>query len=117
MGREKFKEGLAALGYAVEFRDQDKILFTFVIPEGRFANQSIKVGIQVPPDFDVVPPGGIHICPRLIPINPEAKDHTKAVASPFGDEWEYLSRPFTEWARKRTVKHYMKWVSYLLNAL
>jgi len=119
MGRDKFKDGLDALGYTVELKDPDMIIIPFVIAEGRFASQQIKVGIQVPPDFDMTPPGGIHISPHLIPINPAPLDHTRAALSqPFGVGWEYLSRPFTDqWARKRTVKRYMEYVAYLLNTL
>jgi hypothetical protein len=118
MGRDTFKNGLDALGLPAELKDGDKIIIPYVIAEGRFAGQQIKVGIQVPPDFDMTPPGGIHVFPRLIPINPTPLDHTRAaVSQPFGDEWEYLSRPYEQWARKRTVKRYMEYVAHLLNTL
>jgi hypothetical protein len=117
MGRDKFKEGLEALSYKVELKDGDKIVIPFTIAEGRFAGQQIKLGIQVPADFEMTPPGGIHISPRLIPINTGAADHKRAADSPFGTEWEYLSRPYTQWPLKRTVKRYMEYVSYLLNTL
>ncbi len=118
-GRDKFKEGLETLGYTVEMKDADKLIIPFVIAEGRFLGRQIKVGIQVPQDFEITPPGGIHVSPHLIPINPNAPDHSRSAASaPFGAEWQYLSRPFTnQWARKRTVKRYMEYVSHLLNTL
>src|SRR6266542_4565076 len=107
MGRDKFKEGLAALGYSPELIDQDKIFIPYAIAEGRFAGCQIKLGFQVPPDFEMTPPGGPHISQQLIPITTNVQDHSKAASSPFGPEWQYLSRPFTEqWARKRTVKRY-----------
>lgn len=118
MGRDKFKEGLEALGYVVEVKDDDKVITDYTIAEGRFANTKIKLGIAVPADFEITPPGGIHISPRLIPINPSPLDHTRAHESPFGNEWEYLSRPFAnQWPRKRTVKRYMEYVTHLLNTL
>jgi hypothetical protein len=118
MGTDTFKEGLAALGYTVELKDQDKLMTQFVVAGGRFKERQVKLGFQVPPDFEINPPGGPHISPRLIPINPNAEDHSRAAESPFGPEWEYLSRPFpSQWARKRTVKRYMEWVSELLNTL
>ena len=120
MGREKFKSGLEALGYTVELKDPDIVIIPFVIKEGRFADQQIKLGFQIPPDFEMTSPGGIHISPRLIPINPSPQDHTRAAESPqhFGNEWEYLSRPFTnQWALKRTVKRYMEYVKHLLDTL
>jgi hypothetical protein len=118
MGRDKFKAGLEALGYVVEAKNEDKLVFPYPIAEGRFAGQKINLGIQVPPDFEMTPPGGVHISPRLIPLNPNAQDHSRAAESgPFGADWEYLSRPFTQWALKRTVKRYMEYVAYLLNTL
>ena len=118
MGRDKLKQGLEALGYTVELKDEDKVIFPYVVAEGRFANQQIKVGIQAPPDFEMTSPGGIHISPRLIPINPHPFDHSRAAESQhFGPDWEYLSRPFSQWAHKRTVKRYMEYVAYLLNTL
>ncbi len=119
MGRDKFKKGLEELGYNPELKDDDKIIILFSVPEGRFAGQQIKIGFQVPADFELTPPGGPHICPRLVPINPDAQDHARAAESqPFGQEWQYLSRPFAEqWARKRTVKRYMEYIVHLLNTL
>ena len=126
MGRNKFKEGLEAMGFTPEVKDeekdgvkvQDKIMILFTISDGRFAGQQVKLGFQVPQDFEMTPPGGPHISPRLIPININSPDHSRAHESPFGPGWEYLSRPFTEqWARKRTVKRYMEYVAYLLNTL
>lgn len=118
MGRDKFKEGLETLGYAVELKDPDKIIIDYLVVEGRFADKTIKLGVAVPADFEITPPSGIHISPQLIPINPNPQDHTRATTSDFGNDWEYLSRPFTEqWPRKRTVKRYMEYVAYLLNTL
>lgn len=118
MGRDKFKEGLEALGHTVELKDPDIVVIPFVIGEGRFAGQQIKLGFQVPQDFEMTPPGGPHISPRLIPINTGAPDHARAAESaPFGAEWQYLSRPFDQWALKRTVKRYMEYVAHLLNTL
>ena len=117
MGRDKFKAGLEALGHTVEVADPDKVIVTLVIGGGRFAGQSIKVGMQVPNDFEMTPPGGIHISPRLIPPS-TAQDHTRSADSPqFGPEWQYLSRPFDQWALKRTVKRYMEYVVHLLDTL
>ena len=117
MSRDKFKEGLEALGYTVELQDPDRVIIPYVIAEGRFANQQIKLGFQVPQDFEMTCPGGPHISPRLIP-NSGAPDHSRAADSgPFGSEWQYLSRPFEQWAHKRTVKRYMEYMAHLLNTL
>jgi hypothetical protein len=117
-GRDKFRDDLVTLGYEIELREQDKLIIPFQISEGRFANQQIKIGIQVPGDFEMTPPGGIHLSPQLIPINTAPQDHTRAAESPFGQEWIYLSRPFAEqWPLKRTTKRYMEWVAHLINTL
>jgi hypothetical protein len=119
MGRDKFKQGLEDLNYLVETKDEDKAIIPFVITAGKFAGQQVKVGFQVPVDFEMTCPGGPHVSPRLIPINTGGPDHsTRAAESPqFGPEWEYLSRPFNQWAHKRTVKRYMEYVADLLNTL
>ena len=118
MGRDKFKEGLEALGYTSVLQDDDKVIIPYIIADGRFIGREVKLGFQVPPDFEMTTPGGPHISPQLIPINTNVQDHSKAANSPFGVEWEYFSRPFTEqWARKRTVKRYMEYVAHLLNTL
>lgn len=117
MGRDKFKDGLEALGYAVELHDPDRVIIPYVVAEGRFAGRQIKLGFQVPQDFEMTPPGGPHISPLLIPINPNPLDNTRAANSPFGTEWEYLSRPYNQWALKRTVKRYMEYVAHILNDL
>ena len=118
MGRDTFKAELEALGYPVELQEPDKAIIPYVVPDGRFAGQQIRLGFQVPQDFPMTPPGGPHISPRLIPINAGALDHGRAAESgPFGADWEYLSRPFNQWARKRTLKRYMEYVEWLLNTL
>jgi len=118
MGRDEFKEGLETLGHTVELKDTEKAVVPYRITEGRFAGTQIQIGFQVPADFPVTPPGGLHIHPRLIPINTGAMDNTRAADSqPFGGEWQYLSRPYTQWPFKRTVKRYMEYVADILNTL
>lgn len=117
MGRDKFKAGLEELGYIVEEKDSDKLIINYVIKEGRFDQRQIQLGIAVPADFEMTPPGGIHVSPHIIEKNPQAQDHSKAADSPFGAGWIYLSRPFNQWPLKRTVKRYMEYVAYLLNTL
>jgi hypothetical protein len=118
MGKDKFKLGLEELDLQPEIKDDGKIIIPFVVDEGRFAGQHIQVGFEVPSDFEMTPPGGLHISPRLIPINPSSEDHSRAAESPFGPEWEYLSRPFRgKWALQPTVKRYMAHIIDLINTL
>jgi len=82
----------------------------------------MKNGIEVPADFNVTCPTGPHILPGLIPLNPSGAGNDRAATSPFGDEWQYLSRPFRDeqqgWNRtKRDVKAYLHHVRQILDAL
>lgn len=118
-GKPKFKDGLEKLGYEVEDFENDQLAIRYKISKGRFKDKEIKVGFVVPTDFEVTPPSGPHISLRLLPLNPSGADHkTRAHESPFGSDWEYLSRPVQHiWQRDRTVKRYMQYVTHLLNTL
>jgi hypothetical protein len=85
--------------------------------------REVKVGLEIPSDFNVTCPTGPHISPRLIPLNPGGTGNDRATETPnFGADWEYLSRPFGEqqqrWNKtKRTVKDYVRHVKRVLHAL
>ena len=123
IGKEPFIEGLIELGYNPINLDGNKLSFKYKIGAGRFQNQEIAVGIDVPSDFNVTCPSGPHITPRLIPLNPSAMGNDRAAESPqFGPDWEYLSRPFIDrdagWNRTtRTVKAYLHHVKRILDNL
>jgi len=119
MGKQKFKKGLEELGYKISDIDENRLSIKHKITDGRFKNQEIEVGFEVPADFELNPPTGPHIKPRLLPIRPDGPDHnTRAHESEnFGTEWEYLSRPIPNWPAKRTVKSYLKYIIHLLNTL
>jgi hypothetical protein len=122
VGKEAFIDGLQELGYTAENLDANRIAFQYTIKGGRFKDRAIRVGIEVPADFNVTCPTGPHISPGLIPINPNGAANDRAVASPFGAQWQYLSRPFRDqqqgWNRtKRDVKAYLHHVRQILDAL
>lgn len=120
MGKEKFIAGLKEFGYSVEAKGDNRVVIDYTILEGKFKDRQIKVGFEVPPDFEVTPPSGPHLSPRLLPINPGAQNHNeRAHESPlFGTDWEYLSRPYPNWTKtKRTVSVYMLYIKYLLETL
>jgi hypothetical protein len=122
-GREAFSAGLKELGYEAEDKGDNRIAFKYVIGAGRFKDQIITVGLEVPPDFNVTCPTGPHISPRLIPINTGVLGNERAAESPsFGSEWQYLSRPFGEqqqgWSRtNRSVKAYLRHIKRILETL
>jgi hypothetical protein len=122
-GKEAFATELKALGFNAADLGENRLAFKYVIGEGRFKDQAITIGLEVPPDFNVTCPTGPHISPRLIPINTGALGNDRAAESPnFGAEWQYLSRPFGEqqmgWGRtNRTVKAYLRHIKRILEVL
>lgn len=121
-GKEAFVQGLQELGYTTEDFGPTRVVFSYTIKEGRFKDRAIKLGIDVPADFNVTCPTGPHISPCLIPINPNGTGNDRAANSPFGAEWQYLSRPFRDqqlgWNRtSRDVKAYLHHVRQILNTL
>jgi hypothetical protein len=121
-GKQPFIDGLKQLGYGPDDRGDSRVGFSYAIGAGRFQGKVITVGIEVPADFNVTCPTGPHISPRLIPINTGAPGNDRAAESPFGPEWQYLSRPFVDqaegWNRTtRDVKAYLKHVKRILETL
>jgi hypothetical protein len=119
MGKEKFREGLIALGYTVEEVRDGWLAIDYPILAGRFAGQTLRVAFEVPGDFDLTPPHGPHMTPRILPVNESATEHgVRMHSSPLGPEWGHLSRPFPNWQNtNRTVKEYLRWVKHLFETL
>jgi hypothetical protein len=122
-GKDPFRAGLEELGYTVEDLGANRLAFLLTVAAGRFMGREVKVGLEIPSDFNVTCPTGPHISPRLIPLNPGGTGNDRATETPnFGADWEYLSRPFGEqqqrWNKtKRTVKDYVRHVKRVLHAL
>lgn len=122
-GKQAFVDGLKQLGYSPEDKGDSRVGFSYPIKDGQFKDRTITVGVEVPPDFNVTPPPGIHITPRLIPMKPEGAGNDRAADStPFGGEWQYLSRPFVDAAgdwgsTTRDVKAYLRHVKWILELL
>jgi hypothetical protein len=121
-GKEAFAAGLMELGYACEDLGNNRLAFAYTVAVGRFKGQVIKMGLEIPPDFHATCPTGPHILPRLIPINTNGGPNNRAADSPFGAEWEYLSRPFVDgadgWNRTtKDVKAYLRHLQRVLEIL
>lgn len=121
-GKDAFIQGLKELGYTPEDLGANRVAFAYTVKDGRFKDRTIKVGIEVPADFNVTCPTGPHISPSLIPLNPNGAGNDRAAGSGFGQEWQYLSRPFRDqqagWNRtKRDVKAYLRHVRQILDSL
>lgn len=123
MGPQDFLTQLRDLGFVVEEiasdkedKATDKIAFKYTVPVGKFAGQTVTLGFVVPSDFPTTPPGGPHVSPRILPLNPGAAGHPERVAEsgPFGEGWEYWSRPFPNWKdTDRTATAYMAFIRRL----
>jgi hypothetical protein len=123
IGKEAFIEGLKQLGYEPEDKGDNRVAFRYTIAAGRFKEQTVLVGIEVPADFNVTCPTGPHILPRLIPQNPGGTANDRAADSNFGKEWQYFSRPFSDpqqtgWGRTtKDVKAYLRHIKRILETL
>jgi hypothetical protein len=117
-GVELFIEGLRNLGYepAVLPKKPDHVYFPYEIQSGRFAGQKVRIGLIVPSDWKLTPPGGPHVSPQFHPIKSDGvhpsghvyRDHSKPFEEGAGGEWQYWSRPFPGWDKsKKTVAAYM----------
>jgi hypothetical protein len=115
-GVELFVEGLNAQGYvpAVVAGKPDHVVFDYIVQSGSHAGRQVKLGLIIPGDFPLQPPGGPHVSPHIHALNGEGQHPAGRVhASPsfqesMGGQWQYWSRPFPGWATTRkTVAAYM----------
>ena len=120
MGKDEFVAGLKGMEFEIhDLADNRVAVGKYSIEDGRFKGQVVKVGFEIPLDFPATPPSGPHINPCLIPMNPSGTTHNdKAVPSPLGDGWQYLSRPYPNWpGTKRSMPVYMAHIRQLLETL
>jgi hypothetical protein len=87
----------------------DHVMFDYPVETGQFAGRKVRLGLVVPPDFPATPPSGPHVSPCVRPICQPGIHPAGAIhPSDFGNDWQYWSRPFPNWATsKRTVAAYM----------
>jgi hypothetical protein len=120
MSRQDFFDQLVKLGYQNLSIREGLVSFPYSVPLGRFQDQQIELGFDVPADFSSTPPSGPHIKPELLPRNnqPNGTHPTGGIheSGQFGAGWQYWSRPFKEWADSdRTVKTYMAHIRKLFD--
>jgi len=85
------------------------VLELYLVEIGQHAGKKIGLAFQTPGDYPMTPPGGIHVRPHLIPIGSR-----NVHASPLGAEWQYWSRPITEWRNDRGTKRLLSHVNRLM---
>ncbi len=119
MTQQDFVDGLLALGHNPKEMGANRWAFEYEIPVGKFIGKRIQLGFEVASDFPATPPSGPHIFPTLLPNNTESKTHplggvSKSKFGQEGEDWQYWSRPFPNWAStNRSVKTYMAHIRHL----
>jgi hypothetical protein len=110
---------LRALGFSVEPMGPDRVAFPYLIDVGPRVGELIQLGFIVPGDYNLSCPSGPHVSPLMYPNQSGGVHPTGGVSdSPFGADWQYWSRPFTEWARSaRNARAYMAHVRHLFARL
>lgn len=117
MARADFITQLQPLGFQVDDLGENRLSFPYTVPVGRFADREIRLGFIVSDDFPMNPPSGPHLSPSLLPIHPGSDLSHPAGGvntSPFGQDWQYWSRPFHQWPdTDRSVRTYMAFIRHL----
>jgi hypothetical protein len=118
MTRSDFIAGLVEMGYEVTPKASTNfVLFPYVVQVGKLAGRTIQMALEV---VDLNPPGGPHVSPQLLPINPSnSQPHPLGGVhqSPnLGPEWQYWSRPF-QWNKERSARAYMAHIAKLFATL
>jgi len=115
-GVETFLLGLTELGYCPMTLPgkHDHVVIDYVVPCGKFVDKKVRLGFIVPTDFPVTIPSGPHVSPHIHPAmsggqHPTGGIHaSKQFQESTGEEWQYWSRPVSDWAsRRKTVASYM----------
>jgi hypothetical protein len=117
MTREGFISDLRAMGLELAEREPQFVMFPWTVPVGRLVGAKITLAFQV---NGMNPPGGPHVSPRLLPMNPVAGKHPNGGIHPsdLGDNWQYWSRPFPNWAETdRSGRAYMAHIRHLFATL
>jgi len=120
MSRADFLTQLGTMGHNVEDRGDGRLCFPFTVPVGKLIGTEVMLGFIVHDDFPANPPGGPHFSPCLLPANSTPGSHPNAGVhpSPFGEGWQYWSRPLGHWSKtNRTVKDVLAHVYHLLESL
>ncbi|MEK6225559.1 MAG: hypothetical protein AABM40_04605 [Chloroflexota bacterium] len=115
-GREAFEADLRGLGLQPDARTDGRTMFPFVVPVGRFADEPVHLGFDVPPDWPTTPPSGPHVSPRLAQTQGASPGGTNqnVHGSNFGSDFEYWSRPYPAWGRDgRSVDAYLAFLRKL----
>ncbi|MBU6389175.1 hypothetical protein KGQ71_01530 [Patescibacteria group bacterium] len=121
MAASDFIEGLKALGYEVEELGGNCIAFDYEVPTGKFMGKTFRLGFVVNEDFPANSPSGPHVSPSVHPIISGGTHPTGGIHAPqntqyFVGDWQYWSRPYSDWANSdHTVRSYMSHIHHLFD--
>ncbi|MEU6540989.1 hypothetical protein ACWC9X_12660 [Streptomyces asoensis] len=105
--------GLASAGYMVDQRGEFAV-FDYTIEVGPRAGEAVKIGLALVQDWPLSPPPGPHVSPRL--DHPHGAVHPSPLTTD-AEEWEYWSRPASNWPADRTVRGYLRHLRTLFSQL
>jgi hypothetical protein len=121
-GPSGFLADLQELGYDAELRGENLVISTYEAELGTRMGESFTIGLHVPGDWPMTPPGGPIVAPRILPLNSD-----QSIPHPYGGvhennelgvEGHYLSRPFLNWpATDRSVAAYLAHIRHLFDTL
>lgn len=118
MAQADFLAGLKTLGYAPEEIAPGRVVLPYTVESGSYCGRQIRLGFEVPGDFNLTPPSGVHVSPKLRP-NKSGGNHPDGGIhdSPnFGADWQYWSRPMSHWHQSaKTVKDVIAHVRHLFD--
>jgi hypothetical protein len=120
MARMDFFNQIQSLGFDPQIIQNIFVSFKYIIPVGKFTDKEVMLALQVGDDFPMIPPPGPHFNPHLLPITGGGGSHPNGAihTSPLGLDWQYWSRPFSDWPKtSRTAKDYMSHIRHLLDTL
>ena len=105
VGAAAFVAALTTAGFDVSERNEQGTLFAvfpYTIEVGSRTGETVRAGLAVPGDWPMSPPPGPHVSPRL--GHPDGAVHP----SPLGEDFEYWSRPASNWPDDRSVRGYLR---------
>ena len=116
-GQQRFVDQLQGLGYESEIRPNDIIVFNYTVEVGPLTGGRVRIGLRLPPDLPLNPPGGPCVSPRILPLHPDQSvGHPRGgvhAADDVGADFEYWSRPFPGWPN--TVRSAAAYMGHIRN--
>src|SRR5438105_3427558 len=118
MAQGDFIVQLKELGVDASEVAPGRVIFPYTVESGRYAGEQIRLGFEIPGDFNLTPPSGVHVSPRLLPNQSGGSHPSGGVhdSANFGADWHYWSRPLSHWNETdKTVRAIMAHIRHLFD--